>query len=77
MICSEAIYRIGSNSLMYWVKNMQLSLYYLEFHKDMFLDHYCFLYINDIVNFFTDNDTKSVLYADDTNILLLGTVDTI
>ena len=45
MISLEAIYQIGSNSLMYWVKNLLLSLYYLEFHKDLYLDHYCFFCI--------------------------------
>ena len=45
MICLEAIYQIGSKSLMYWVKNLPLSLYYLEFHKDLNLDHYCFFCI--------------------------------
>ena len=29
-------------------------------------------YINDIVNSFTDNDIKLVLYADDTNIFITG-----
>ena len=30
------------------------------------------LYINDIINCFTDNDIKLVLYADDTNIFITG-----
>ena len=30
------------------------------------------MYINDIVNCFTDNDIKLVLYADDTNIFITG-----
>ena len=30
------------------------------------------LFINDIVNCFTDNDMKLVLYADDTNIFITG-----
>ena len=72
MIYLEAIYRIGSNSLMYWGKNLPLSLYYLEFHKDLYLDHYCFFCILMIVNCFTDNDMKLVLYADDTKKFITG-----
>ena len=30
------------------------------------------LYINDIVNCINDEDVKSVLYADDTNIFIIG-----
>ena len=45
MIYSEATYQIGSNLPMYWVKNLPLSMYYLEFHKDLYLDHYCFFFI--------------------------------
>ena len=45
MIYSEATYQIGSNSRKYWVKNLPLSLYYLEFHKDLYLGYYCFFCI--------------------------------
>ena len=30
------------------------------------------LYINDMVNFINDDDVKLVLYADDTNIFIIG-----
>ena len=63
MICLEAIYQIGSNSLMYCFGVPQGSV----LGQLLFL-----LYINDIVNCFTDNDIKLVLYADHTNIFIAG-----
>ena len=70
MIYLEAIYRIGSNLL---GEKSAIEPVLFGVPQGSVLGPLLFLlYINYIVNCFTDNDIKLALYADDTNIFITG-----